>query len=169
MSPRVPALLWNIAEEIRVCVCNALADDGSCQCPCRTCTVWGQPVFDNCCDGQLTVDFIRLYVHDNFPQAASGPVFCATPLAAEFRITYVRCAPVVKDDGSPPTCDELSTEALGMMTDVYVVYRALICCLQAQKRNRKFVMSDATPISPEGGCQGFEIRLTIEVEDTLSD
>lgn len=169
MALKEPALLWNTAEEIRLCVCLALNEDGSCGCPCRTCVVYGNPVFDDCCEGQLTVNFVRLYVHDNFPERASGPVFCATPLAAEYKVTYVRCAPVVKDDGSPPSCDELSDSALSMLIDAYVVYRALICCLQQARRKRKFLINDLTPISPEGGCYGFEITITIEIEDTLSD
>lgn len=169
MPTQVPALLWNTAEEIRACVCDALATEGTCGCPCRTCVIVGTPAFDDCCDGQLTVSLQRLYVHDNFPNRLQTPVFCAAPLAAEYLITYIRCAPVVKDDGRAPTCDELSASALSIYTDLYVVERALICCLQAAKRRRKFVMADASTISPQGGCQGFEISLTIEIEDTLSD
>lgn len=164
-----PAVLYNTAEEIRACICNTLNTEGTCGCPCRTCVIVGTTVFDDCCEGQLTVSLQRLYVHGEFPAREIGPIFCSTPLAAEFLITYVRCAPVVKNDGTPPSCDELSASALGIYTDLYVVERGLICCLAQAKRKRKFVMGDATPVTPDGGCQGFEIRLTIEIEDTLSD
>lgn len=164
-----PAVLWNTAEEIRVCICNTLTTEGTCGCPCRSCVIVGTPVFDDCCEGQLTVSLQRVFVHDNFPQRAAGPIFCTSPLAAEFLVTYVRCAPVVRDDGTAPSCDELSASALGIYTDLYVVERGLICCLSAAKRKRKFLMADATMVSPQGGCHGFEIRLTIEIEDTLSD
>jgi hypothetical protein len=164
-----PAILWNTAEEIRACVCDTLTNEGTCGCPCRTCVIVGTPVFDDCCQGQLTVSLQRLWVHGNFPQRDSQPIFCSSPLAAEYLVTYVRCAQVVRDDGSAPTCDQLSAEALSIYTDMYVVERGLICCLAQAKRKRKFMMGDATPISPQGACTGFEIRLTIEIEDTLSD
>lgn len=164
-----PAVLWNTAEEIRNCVCNTLNAEGTCNCPCRSCVIVGRPVYDDCCEGQLTVSLERLFVHDNFPTKATTPAFCSTPLAADFVVTYIRCAPVVKDDGRAPTCDELSASALGIYTDLYVVERALICCLQAARRKRKFVMGEGSIITPAGACQGFEIRLTIEIEDTLSD
>lgn len=164
-----PAILWNTAEEIRTCVCNTLNTEGTCGCPCRSCVIVGRPAFDDCCNGQLTVSLERLYVHGNFPAKDTQPAFCSTPLAADYLITYIRCAPVIKDDGSPPSCDELSDSALGIYTDLYVVKRALICCLQAAKRKRKFVMGESNPLTPDGACQGFEIRLTIEIEDTLSD
>lgn len=164
-----PAVLWNTAEEIKTCVCNTLTAEGSCGCPCRSCVIVGQPVFDDCCEGQLTVSLQRVFVHDNFPVRAIGPVFCSTPLAAEFLITYLQCAPVVKDDGRAPSCDELSDSALKLYSDLYVVERGIICCLSQARRKRKFIMADATLITPTGGCHGFEIRLTIEIEDTLSD
>lgn len=164
-----PAILWNTAEELRDCICIALNDHGTCPCPCRTCVIVGQPAFDDCCEGQLTVSLERIFVHDNFPQRMSGPIFCSSPLAAEFSVTYIVCAPLVKDDGTPPSCEELSASALNLYTDLYVIYRALICCLAQSKRKRKFVMADASPITPDGGCQGFTISITIEIEDTLSD
>lgn len=168
MPVKTPALLWNTAEEIRNCICLELNAQGSCPCPCRTCIIVGTPVFDDCCEGQLTVSLQRLFPHSNFPTRLSGPVFCGVSLAAEFLITYIRCAPVVGDDGVAPSCDVLSENAIGIYSDLYIVYRALVCCLALAKRTRKFVIGDATLIN-DGGCQGFEIRVTIEIEDTLSD
>src|SRR6266542_4242153 len=123
---QTPALLFNIAEELRTCICLALEADGTCGCPCRNCVIVGTPAFDNCCpDGQLTVNLQRLFVHDNFPSRMVGPIFCSSPLAAEFVVTYITCAPTIKDDGSAPSCDELSASALNLYTDLYVVERAL--------------------------------------------
>lgn len=164
-----PAILWNTAEFLRACVCTTLTSEGSCGCPCRSCVIVGRAVFDDCCEGQLTVSLQRLYVHGNFPGREQNPIFCSSPLAAEYLITYVRCAPVIKDNLTAPTCDEISASALSLYTDLYVSERGIICCLSQAKRKRKFVMADSTLITPDGGCYGYEIRLTIEIEDTLSD
>lgn len=127
--------------------------------------VVGDPAFDDCCEGQLTISLNRLYVHDNFPSAAAGPVFCSTPLAGDFTVTLLRCAPTVKDDGTPPTCDELSESARQILSEFYITFRAIICCLAAKKRNQKFLMRDSTTIGPDGGCVGFSIRFTAELPD----
>lgn len=170
MAVKTPALLFNVAEEIRECVCRALTDEGTCGCPCKNCVIIGEPANVGCCDGgQLSVSLERLYIHGNFPQPDNSPALCFSPLAADYKVTLLRCAPTVKDDGTLPSCPELSDSALSVLTDLYVVERALICCLAAAKRMRKFVMRDARTIGPSGGCVGFELSLTIEIEDTLSD
>lgn len=168
MPVLTPDLIWLTAEEIRQCICEALEAESECGCPCRSCTVVGPPVWDTCCpDGQLTVSLERFFLHDNFPSAATGPVFCAAPFAGDFVIQLLRCVPVVRDDGTPPSCEELSESARRIYQDLYISMRAIVCCLSVAKRQRKFVMRDARPIGPDGGCAGFEIRLTVELHDPL--
>lgn len=159
-----PDIFWLTAKEILDCVCTSLEEDSPCGCPCRACVVAGTPVWDNCCeDGQLTIYLERIFVAGNFPSQASGPVFCSSPLAADFVVQLLRCAPTVKDDGTPPTCEELSENAREIMTDMFITERAVICCLAAEKRNRLFTMRDARVIGPQGGCVGIEIRFSVEI------
>lgn len=165
MPVTTPDLLWLLAEEIKDCICIALEAEALCGCPCRTCVIVGDPVWDDCCEGQLTISVPRLFVHDNFPLTSTGPIFCASPLAGDFSITLLRCAPAVKDDGTPPTCDELSESARQILTEMYIALRALICCLAAKKRAAKFVIREAVTVGPEGGCVGFTIRFTVELPD----
>lgn len=167
MAVLTPTLICDTAQFILDCVCAALDAESSCPCPCRACVVAGPPVWDDCCEGQLTVSLENLFVHENFPARAAGPIFCFSPLAGDFLIQLLRCAPVVRDDGTPPSCPELSDSACQIYTDLYIALRALICCLAVAKRQRKFLIRDARVVGPDGGCIGFEIRLTVELHDPL--
>jgi hypothetical protein len=165
MPVQTSDLFWLLAEEIKDCICVALEAESTCPCPCRACVIVGDPAWDDCCEGQLTVGLNRLYVHDNFPSAAVGPIFCFSPLAGDFTVTLLRCAPTVKDDGTLPTCDELSESARQIYSELYISMRALICCLAAKKRAAKFLIRDAVTVGPDGGCVGFQIRFTVELPD----
>lgn len=168
MPVLTPDLLFLTAQEVLDCVCAALTAESECGCPCRNCVVLGQPVWDSCCpDGQLTVFLNNLYVHGNFPAQETSAVFCSSPLAGEYTIQLVRCAPTVADDGTPPTCEALSESARKIYQDMYISYRAIICCLAAAKRQRKFTMKDARTVGPQGGCAGFEIRFSVELHDPM--
>jgi hypothetical protein len=162
-----PSLLFDLAQEVLDCVCCALQEESPCPCPCQTCVIVGPPSWDDCCVGQLTVGVDRVFVHDNFPSAAAGPVFCASPLAGDFTVTLLRCAPTVNQDGTTPACAELSDSASKIYTEMYIAVRAVICCLAAKKRSLKFIMRDSTIVGPEGGCVGFQIKFTAELPDPL--
>lgn len=167
MPVLTPDLFWLTAQELLDCVCAALDEESECPCPCRVCVVAGTPVWDECCEGQLTAYLSRVFFHDNFPSAVSQAQICGTFLAGEIVIQLLRCAPVVHDDGSSPTCGELSESARKIYQELYISMRALACCLSEAKRHRKYVITDARTVGPEGGCVGFEIRVTIELHDPL--
>lgn len=167
MAVTTPDLLWTMAQEVVDCICAALTEESECACPCRACVVWGQPVWDQCCDGQLTVFVERVYVADNFPQTESGSILCSAPLAGDFVLQLIRCVPTVDDNGNAPSCDELSESARKLLQELYISERALICCLAAYKKKRRFTVRDARPVGPQGGCAGFEIRFSVELVDPI--
>ena len=168
MTVLTPDLFWLTGQVVLDCVCTSLTAESECGCPCRKGVVLGQPVWDSCCpDGQLTIFLDRVYVHANFPAQEAGPIFCSSPLAGEFTVQLIRCVPTVKDDGTPPTMEELSESARKIYQDMYIAYKSVICCLAASKRYRKFVMRDARTVGPQGGCAGFEIRFGIELHDPM--
>ena len=167
MAVPTPDLFWLVAEEALQCVCTALADT-ACGCPCRACVVFGPPVWDQCCDGgQLTTFLERVYVAKSFPSAETGQITCSAPLAGDFVIQLLRCVPTVAEDGTPPSCQAISDSAKSIYTDMYVAFRAIICCLAAYKKLRTFTIREARPVGPQGGCAGFEIRFTIELVDPI--
>lgn len=165
MAVLTPDLFWLTAEELLDCVCAALTEESECGCPCRAGVVVGAPAWDDCCEGSLNVWMERPYFHDIFPAQTSAAVVCSTPLAGEFAIQLLRCAPTIKDDGSAPTADELSESARLMYQDMYITLRALSCCLAQSKRDRLYTIRESNFVGPEGGCVGFQIRLTIQLND----
>ena len=167
MPVLTPDLFWLTATELLECVCSALFEEAECGCPCRTMVVDGRPAWDDCCDGQLSVWLERPFFHENFPSAITTAQICSTFLAGEYVIQLLRCAPSVKDDGSAPTPAELSESARRIYQDMYISLRALTCCLAEHKRYRQYLIREAVIVGPDGGCVGFEIRLTIELHDPM--
>lgn len=167
MPVLTPDLFWLTAQELLDCVCEALTLESECPCPCRVCVVAGTPAWDDCCEGQLTATIDRVFFHENFPNPVRDAQICGTFLAADMTIQLLRCAPVVHDDGSAPSCPELSESARKIYQEMYISMRALVCCLAEARRHRKYVINDARVVGPEGGCVGFEIKLTIEMHDPL--
>jgi len=167
MPVLTPDLLQLMAQDVLDCVCLALENESPCGCPCRKCVVFGPPVWDDCCSGQLTIWVERIYVAAKFPQTDGQPITCAAPLAADFVLQLIRCVPTVDDNGVAPSCEAISASAAKIYQEMYIVERALLCCLAAFKKNRAFVMKDMRPIGPQGGCAGFEVRFTVEMIDPI--
>lgn len=156
---------WNLAEELRLCVCTALEAESLCGCPCRTCIIVGPAAADDCCEGQLWVSIDRVYPFGNFPKSASEAIICFAPLAVVLSVGILRCAPVIKEDGTPPTCDELSESAMNVYEDARIILEQGICCLQTKHRHRKFTVLDQTFLGPGGGCVGSLTKFAVELLD----
>lgn len=166
-------------------------------CPCRVCVVPGSPAADGCdggCDvqpgeypGQLTVNVVRLYASDRtiFPReagssTATGPGSgirdlknCAMPqvTAVELLVTLWRCTPLPTDQGCPPSCAELNESAMQMHADMLAVQQGVLCCYSAtdttQRHGRRWVMGQTTSLGPQGGCAGFQTRITVALDDCI--
>jgi|SRR5688572_6700644 len=162
-----PDLVWVTAQEVLDCVCEALAEQSSCGCPCRSFVTINQPVWDECCEGQLALVMQRMYVMSNFPAANAQPIVCSSPLAADFTLQLIRCVPTMTETGVAPTAQELSDSAAQLYSDLYIAYRAVICCLAAYKKARLFTMRDGRMVGPQGGCAGFEIQFTVQLVDPV--
>lgn len=187
--PLTPYSVHDLAEAVLGCVCAALdaavADgvEGALGCPCRACVIPGVVAWDGCdalegCGGQaggppgqLTVSVRQIHPStlDRFPAmdtSVQGVRGCTPPplTAAELIITLLRCAPVMDEDGCPPTCEELTAAARAVHVDMATVYSALWCCLPGLgpgRRPLRFVMGAQTVIGPQGGCVGLEQRVTV--------
>lgn len=177
-----PLAIHDLAETVLACVCEALDQvalevEGHPGCPtCRTCVVPGQAAWDGCDDpcgssetgGQLSVGYARIYGTTRFPEPdleVQGLRGCKPPatMAAEMVVTLLRCAPIVNENGCPPTCEELSAAARVTHVDAATVYNALLCCLPhtGSRKGRRFVMGEQRVIGPQGGCVGIEQRVIV--------
>lgn len=167
MPVETPELVWLVGQEVLDCVCDALTAQSSCGCPCRSFVTVGQPVWDSCCDGQMALILDRLYVSSNFPQTEAQPIVCSSQLAGEFTLQLIRCVPTMSEDGTPPTAQALSDSSQSLYSDLYIAYRAVVCCLAQYKKNRPFIMRDGRMVGPQGGCAGFEIKFSIQLIDPI--
>ncbi|MDX2643482.1 hypothetical protein PV341_07815 [Streptomyces sp. PA03-1a] len=179
-----PLALHDLAESVLACVCAALETtaaeiEGQPGCPdCGACVVPGSPAWDRCDDpcseattgGQLSVNVARIYPSTTFPaedREVRGLRGCTPPptTAVELVVTLLRCAPTLHENGCPPSCDELADAARILHIDQVTVYNAMLCCLPGtepgRRRGRKFVLGASRTVGPEGGCVGFEQRVTV--------
>ena len=151
------------------------------------CDTGCQPVDPDEYPGQLTVNVVRLYASDrtSFPRElgslASGQVGsgvrstknCILPqvTAVEMAVTVFRCTPLPSDMGCPPSMTDLSSTALQVHADMLAVQQGILCCLAGtdptMRDGRRYVMGQTRSIGPQGGCVGFETRLTIALDDCL--
>lgn len=164
-----PDLFHLVAQEVLDCACEALTgQDSICPCPCRKFVSIGPPVWDQCCDGgQLAVWLERVYVAANFPASNNTAITCSAPLAGEYVLQLIRCVPTMDEQGNAPSAEALSDSAQDIYSDLYVAYKAVLCCLAAYKKHRNFVMRDGRFVGPQGGCAGFEIRFAVELPDPI--
>lgn len=167
MSVLTPDLFWMTADELLDCVCDALASDATCGCPCRVYVSAGPPAWDDCCEGQLTAWVENIFYHENFPNRQSTPAICGSMLAGDLVIQLLRCVPTVGDDGSVPPGPTLDNSARLIYQDMYIALNALTCCLSEARRNREYIIRDTRVVGPQGGCAGFEIRVTVQLHDPM--
>lgn len=163
-----PDLLTTLQNEILACACECLNTYSDCGCPCRNFISAGPPPQDNCCqDGQLAIWVDRLFVYKDFPAEQGRVNTCVAPLAADMVMRLDRCFPVVKDDGSAPTAEEIGAASEAIYQDLYTLTRCIICNLSKRGRYQQSVFRGSRVTTPQGGCVSVEIKFVIELVDPL--
>lgn len=173
-APVAPLAIYNIMKALGVCVLAKLAatDAGA---PARVCTALaGTIADDDCCDGQLAISVSKVYPARTPPQEASGDdsdAGCGPPLlVADLTVRVSRCAPVVNDQGAPPTCDALDRATQTWFGDVAAVRQALGCCLRDMVDAGTvdgYGVGAATASGPEGDCLASDTALWVSVPACL--
>jgi hypothetical protein len=163
-----------LAERLLACLCNALensAAGGVCDC----CLHPGPaaPPMDYCDGpggaggtGQAWVVVNRIY-----PAAARFPnqVFDVTPCkipswGAELVMGVYRCVSTLDDQGNPPSCAQVSGDAIKLLSDAAAMRQAAVCCYP-EGADTVAVVGDYTPIAPQGGCGGGQMSITVQFYD----
>lgn len=85
-----------------------------------------------------------------FPSQDQSLRSCGAPLAYQFEVGIVRCAPTLDDDGSPPTLEEQFEATRLQMADMEAIRAAIQCCLP----NASKILNSYTPYGPQGGALG---------------
>lgn len=181
------------AENLLNCVCEAVGRlptevPGLAGCPCRVGVVPGLPAADGCdggCDvtdddypGQLTVNVSRFYASTitGFPAEVTtvrDAINCTLPqvTAVELVVTLWRCAPGASDEGCPPPMDALGATAMQLHADMLATQQGILCCYAGtdttRRKGRRFFIGQTQTLGPQGGCAGFQTRVTVALDDCL--
>lgn len=95
----------------------------------------------------------------------NAPILCAMPLTAQYTIALLRCVPVVKETGKPPTASELQASGEALMLDAMTLPASLIdlqtegdlcdsgCSLVG--------IGQVQPIGPLGGVGGAAMTILV--------
>jgi hypothetical protein len=136
--------------------------------------------FDNCREGQLWVAYGRIYPSDwsrtlfgDFPSPTYQPSRdCPTAWALDYEVGIVRCSPQMDTKGKPPSDEAIQASAKLMMTEQYLLMRAMREVIeQAERQSIRGVLTEGVPAGDEGECVGSIARLTVEIGrcDTFDD
>lgn len=170
MSGPYTDLVGPTLEQILACAKAALDDAGT---PVGLAFVapGSQVAHDNCCEGggQLWVRLIQLYPTAGsrgpaFPQNDTAQLCGVNALAARIGVGVVRCAHTLDDDGTPPSGEDMTGDALAITQDASTLLQALLCCvptIPSQKGKPPAKIGVWTPQGPSGGCAGGEWELTV--------
>jgi hypothetical protein len=69
----------------------------------------------------------------------------------------------MKEDGSSPSGPEINAASITLYRDLYLLTWGLVCCLKVNARRRKFALTSAKPVGPQGGCAGVEVEFAVEL------
>lgn len=169
--------VYTLAADLLTCATNALNNKGVLPenggpaenegAPDRRYVFTGQPVHDDCCDGQLAVTVLNIFPSYNPPgQPTAQPLqSCGWPLTSiVMQVEVVRCAPVFSDaNGGMPTVAALDASAKLALADGRALWRGVLCCLAVRKD------LDATGVNQEylrlGGCMYSRLNVVLSVID----
>ena len=122
----------------------------------------GQPQYDCCPEGQLTV---------HIPAVNSDPI---QPLKNHIRAnlvsltaTILRCVPSTDEDGNYPTVIEAQAAADQVNTDGWALWNHIFNLISAGQLFRlceKIQWTGLRSITPSGGCGGWTLNLTVQTD-----
>lgn len=157
---------FDMAVRLLDCVGEQLAATTS-GAPARALVSPGQEIaWDDCECGQLSVHMPRAYPSDTFPVLKQVGPFdrCEAKFTVvEYVVTILRCVPVSKDRGDPPTAAELTAASRVDHEDRWAVRRGVACCFEAEDPRRRTLrlLQEQLAVGSEGECMGSELHLFV--------
>lgn len=133
----------------------------------RSCVVPGsETAWDDCQCGQLTIAETRRYPSTSFPsEEIDFQAECGEPwIVAVFDLTLVRCVHIPNQNGLPPSCVDLQTDAQQLMKDKLDIRRAVMCCLTDMydsEQIAEFFIGAQESVGPTGACAGSSMLISV--------
>lgn len=166
MSGVLTRLLPALMDDLRACLCEALADDETCYCALYPgplavadwCTCKGRG--DGC--GMAWVRLDRLYPSQQFPIIDNSATSCGSPLAVVLEVGVYRCLPTVTGQGQPPNAAAQTNAVLRQTADAAAMHKALTCCPELSASKRPTMLGVYTPVAA-GDCGGGLWQVTVQL------
>lgn len=123
----------------------------------------GEIAWDECDCGQLAQTVSSIAPSNNFPApAADTPQTPCGPnqIVVNVTLSLVRCVTGPNDNGAPPTCGSLLTDAMQLERDRFVARTEIRCALKALYDAHLltgFTVGTAVSVGPQGLCAGVEV------------
>lgn len=128
----------------------------------------GTDAAGNACQGQLTVRVSNVFPTAVFPNPRQDAIPVGgvdgdgSSWAVELEVAVLRCAPVMDEDGLPPSIADQQSSALTVMGDAALIRQAVTGF--AISRDQAHIFGQYSPLGPEGGCVGSGVLCTFLVE-----
>lgn len=146
-------LIFDACQQLLDCVTEQLGDTA----PERSHVIAGLPiVWDECCNGQLTVSVDTGYQTKEFPLIDTQAWPCNTAnLGVTLLVQLLRCAPSSDDNGHPPPAAALEATARQAYVDALRIRRAMCRCFDSRD-----ALIEPFDFTADGGCIAVEARVT---------
>lgn len=160
-------LLAAVMDDLRACLCAALADAGTEGEPCFCGLVPGAVANADFCTckgrggcGQAWVRLDRIFPSSRFPAVDNTPQSCTSIQAATLEMGVYRCLPGSNGAGEPPGAAAQANAVLQQVADASAMHKAVTCCEAITKRPN--VLGAYTP-RDGGNCGGGVWPVTVHL------
>lgn len=102
-------------------------------------------------------------------QGTPIPIRCSMPLNHTFAIAMLRCVPIVKQSGQPPSAADLQSSGEQILTDSMTICAAIVdlavshSLIPTYGENAQAAIITTTPIGPQGGVGGVVVQLAVSL------
>jgi hypothetical protein len=162
-GPEKVAVIARMMSVLTACVCEQFTKLGRPLCTCCLRHAGDLVPMDGCgecdCSGGTTGNLFARVVSIDPGDDTSGP--CTSQLlAVSMDFAVFRCVETTPD-GTMPTCDVVSSEALEFLLDEQILRRAVACCNVADLVPGGWQITPGTwtPSGPSGICAGGVLRV----------
>lgn len=172
-----PAAISVLGQQVLNCICTTLdgikATTGFTTypgCPTNACVTFGttppMDLIDADC-GMLRVAIGAIYPSAAFPRQDQNLVDCIPKtIVCEVHVNLYRCVPTIHENGSPPSCTEVTAMADTLSADMLGMMAAMRCCVPTANgghRQRRVRVTRISNIPETGGIGGTNMTALVDL------